>query len=128
VRASAADAARGTSGTLRANYDGGSIALPNPTIAEFFNTSVFAIPSPGTFGTAGRNIITGPGSQQLNAQLARDMHYGGSHVVTLDVSATNLLNTVNFAAIDTYVNSPTFGQVVSVRPLRSMQLSARFRF
>jgi len=48
--------------------------------------------------------------------------------VTLAVSATNLLNDVNFAAVDTYVNSPTFGQVLSVRPLRSMQLNIRFRY
>jgi len=128
VRASAADAARGTSGTLRADYDGGSITIPNPTIAEFFNTGAFTVPLAGTFGSAGRNIITGPGTRQLNAQVARDLRYGRSHAVTLAVSATNLLNDVNFAAVDTYVNSPTFGQVLSVRPLRSMQLNIRFRY
>ena len=31
-------------------------------------------------------------------------------------------------AIDTVVNSPTFGQVLSVRPMRSAQLNFRFRF
>lgn len=128
VRASAADAARGTSGTLRANYDGSSITVPNPTIAEFFNTGAFSVPFPGSFGTAGRNVITGPGSHQLNAQLARDVRYGRTRTLTLDVSATNLLNTVNFGAIDTFVNSPTFGQVLSVRPRRSVQVGLRFRF
>jgi hypothetical protein len=128
VRASAADAARGTSGTLRADYDGGSITIPNPTIAEFFNTGVFSVPAIGTFGSSGRNIIAGPGARQLNAQIARDLRYGRSHAVTLAVSATNLLSDVNFAAVDTYVNSPTFGQVLSVRPLRSVQLNMRFRY
>ena len=128
VRASAADAARGTSGTLRADYDGGTITIPNPTTAHFFNTGVFSVPAAGTFGTAGRNIITGPGTRQLNAQLARDLRFGRSHAVTLALSATNLLNDVNFAAVDTYVNSPTFGQVLSVRPLRSAQLNIRFRY
>ena len=128
VRASAADAARGTSGTLRADYNGGRITLANPTISEFFNTSVFSVPLAGSFGTAGRNVIAGPGTRQLNAQLARDLRYGRTHAVTLAVSATNLLNTVNFAAVDPYVNSPTFGQVLSVRPLRSVQLNVRFRF
>ena len=128
MRASASDAARGTTGTLRADYDGGSITIPNPTIAAFFNTGVFSVPSAGTFGTAGRNIITGPAMRQLNAQLARDLRYGRSHAVTLSISVTNLLSVVNFAAVDTYVNSPTFGQVVSVRPLRSVQLNIRFRY
>ena len=32
----------------------------------------------------------------------------------------NLLNTVQWAAVDTNVNSPTFGQVLSVRPMRTI--------
>ena len=32
---------------------------------------------------------------------------------------------VNYTAIDTIVNSPTFGQVLSVRPMRSMQANLR---
>jgi hypothetical protein len=49
-------------------------------------------------------------------------------VLTVSLNASNLLNLVNYAAIDTVVNSPTFGQVLSVRPMRSMQLGLRFRF
>jgi hypothetical protein len=48
--------------------------------------------------------------------------------VTILVRATNLLNNVNYTAIDTFVNSPTFGQVLSVQPMRSMQVNLRFRF
>jgi hypothetical protein len=39
-----------------------------------------------------------------------------------------VFNNVQYAAIDTIVNSPTFGQVTSVRPMRSVQLNLRFRF
>ena len=53
---------------------------------------------------------------------------GGNRAVTLQVNATNLLNMVNYATVDTVVNSPTFGQVLSVRPMRSMQFNMRFRF
>jgi len=35
---------------------------------------------------------------------------------------------VNYASIDTVVNSPTFGQVLSVRPMRSMTFNVRVRF
>ena len=38
------------------------------------------------------------------------------------------VNLVNYAAIDTVVNSPSFGQVTSVRQMRSMQLVLRFRY
>jgi hypothetical protein len=39
-----------------------------------------------------------------------------------------VFNTVQFASIDAIVNSPTFGQVTAVRPMRRVQLLARFRF
>ena len=128
VQASAGDVARGTNGTLRANYNGAPIQIADPTVAQFFNVSAFSIPASGTFGTAGRNIIIGPGTRQLNAQLSRDMHIGRNRTLTLEAVATNVLNAVNFATVETSVNSPTFGQVLSVRPLRMVQFNVRFRF
>jgi hypothetical protein len=122
------DVARGTNGTLRANYDGQPISLDHATIDQFFNTSAFSVPPTGTFGTASRNLIIGPGSKLLNAQISRDLRLGGTRVVTLQLNGTNLLNMVNYAGIDTVVNSPTFGQVFSVRPMRSMTLNVRFRY
>lgn len=128
VQAAASEVARGTSGTLRANYSGEAVQVADPTIDLFFNTAAFTIPATGAFGTASRNMIIGPGSRQLDAQFARDIRAGGTRVLSVTLSASNLLNLVNYGAIDTVVNSPTFGQVVSVRPMRSMQLGLRFRF
>ena len=128
VTGAAADVARGTNGTLRANYEGSDIQVSNPTIDLFFNTAAFSIPGSGAFGSASRNMIIGPGSKQLNAQLSRDLRLGRTRALTIQVNANNLLNLVNYAAIDTVVNSPTFGQVLSVRPMRSMTANLRFRF
>jgi hypothetical protein len=128
VRGAATEVARGTNGTLRANYDGTQIRLADPTIDLFFNTAAFTVPEAGTFGSADRNLIIGPGSRLLNAQLARDVRFTGSRVMSIQLDANNLLNLVNYAAIDTVVNSPTFGQVLSVRPMRSMRINVRFRF
>ncbi|MDQ3486372.1 MAG: TonB-dependent receptor [Acidobacteriota bacterium] len=128
VQAAAADVARGVSGTLRANYSGQDIQLNDPAIDLFFNTAAFTVPSVGTFGSASRNLIIGPGSRQLDAQFSRDVRLGSTRVLSINLNATNLLNMVNYAAIDTVVNSPTFGQVTSVRPMRAMQLGLRFRF
>ena len=104
------------------------MSLANPTADLFFNTAAFTIPSPGTFGSASRNMIIGPGSKLLNAQLARDVRLGRTRVMTIQLNTNNLLNTINYAAVDTLVNSPTFGQVLSVRGMRSTQLNLRFRF
>ena len=128
VLSAASDAARGTNGTLRADYAGGDIALEEPTVDRFFNTAAFSLPSSGTFGSAGRNLIIGPGSRDVSARLTRDVSIGGTRTLTIQLRANNLLNLVNYAAVNTIVNSPSFGQVTSVRPMRSMQLTLRFTY
>ena len=128
IQGSAADVARGTTGTLRADYNGQPVRVNDPTIDVFFNTGAFSVPAPNTFGNASRNMIIGPGSRLLDAQFSRDLRLGRTRVLTFQLNASNLLNMVNYSAIDTVVNSPTFGQVVSVRPMRSMQANIRFRF
>lgn len=128
VSGASRDVSQGVNGALRANYTGAPITVDTPTVDEFFNVAAFAVPPAGQFGTSPRNIIIGPGSRQLNAQFSRDVLLGGTRAVTILVRATNLLNNVNYTAIDTYVNSPTFGEVLSVQPMRSMQVNLRFRF
>jgi hypothetical protein len=124
----ASDVAQGIGGTLRADYTGLPITLASPTIDEYFNTAAFAVPAAGTFGDSLRNMVIGPSSHQVNAQFTRDVTLGGTRGLSINVNATNLFNTVNYAAIDTNVNSPTFGEVLSVRPLRTVRLGVRFRF
>jgi hypothetical protein len=128
VRGAARDVAQGLNGALRADYNGAPIESENPTIDQFFNTSAFSVPSTGLFGTSPRNVIIGPGSTQLDAQLSRDVRLGGPRSVSIQLRASNLLNLVNYTSVDTFVNSPTFGQILSVRPMRSAQLNLRFRF
>jgi hypothetical protein len=128
VLGAASDLLRGVNGSLRANYDGAPIALSDPTLDEFFNITAFSPPLPGQFGTSTRDMIVGPGSHQLNALFQRDIRIGGNRAMTLQVNANNLLNTVQWAAVDTNINSPTFGQVIAARPMRTMTVTARFRF
>jgi hypothetical protein len=122
------DVARGTNGTLRANYNGQPVAIGDPTVAEFFNTAAFSIPSPGTFGDAGRNTIIGPGTSTLNFGVTKNINFGQTRGLSIQVLANNLLNDVQFASIDTNLNSPTFGQVTAVRPMRRMSIQTRYRF
>jgi hypothetical protein len=86
------------------------------------------VPAPGTFGNAGRNTIIGPGTSVVNLGITRNVIWGQTRGVSIQLLASNLFNTVQFASIDTVVNSPTFGQVTAVRPMRRMQLLMRFRF
>jgi len=124
----ASDVARGTGGTLRADYNGQPIYLTDPTIDRYFNTDAFASPLVGTFGNSQRNFVTGPGSHQMNANFTRDVRLGGNRTMSITVNASNLLNTINYGGLDTNVNSPTFGQINSARGMRTIRLNMRFRF
>jgi hypothetical protein len=53
---------------------------------------------------------------------------GGNRVLSVQIVANNVFNALQFAAIDTVVNSPTFGQVIAARAPRRIQISTRFRF
>jgi hypothetical protein len=128
VTGNVADVARGVNGTLRANYNGDPIALGDPTTTRFFNTAAFSVPPLGQFGNAGRNTITGPGSTNVNMALSKNVNFGRTRGMSIRIQATNVFNAVQFTSIDTVVNSPTFGQVTAVRPMRSVQLVTRVRF
>jgi hypothetical protein len=128
VIGASSDISRGTNGTLRADYNGAAIDLSNPTMAMFFNTAAFSIPAAGTFGNSDRNLITGPSSKTLNMSLSKSMRYLGNRSISLRIQANNVLNMPQWGSIDTVVNSPTFGRVVSMRSMRSVQIIARVSF
>ena len=82
----------------------------------------------GQWGNAGRNSITGP-----RAVLARRRHRPHVPVgrrLNLDwrIDATNVLNRVTYAAVNTIVGSPQFGLPTAANPMRKMQTSLRLRF
>jgi hypothetical protein len=60
--------------------------------------------------------------------MSKSMRYLGNRSLSLRIQANNVLNTPQWGSIDTVVNSPTFGRVVSMRAMRSVQITARFSF
>jgi hypothetical protein len=128
ITGAAANVAQGLNGTLRANYSGDPIQLDSPAMAQFFNTGAFSIPPPGTYGNSARNLIVGPGTQAANMSLQKIFMLPRQRSLTVRAQANNVFNHVQWGAIDTVVNSPTFGQVTSVRSMRSVTFSIRAGF
>lgn len=122
------DINRGTNGTLRADVTGLPVALPDPTVAEWFNTAAFVVPPDGQFGDAGRNTIRGPTTVLFNMAATKVVPLGDVRVLELRTQVANVFNTPQFTAIDTIVNSPSFGRVISTGSMRKMQIVMRFRF
>ena len=125
---SAADIARGTNGTLRADYIGAPISLDNPSVNRWFNTDAFSVPLPGTYGNAGRNIIRGPGTRSFNMTLNKSFRLTGNRTLDVRIQANNVFNLVTYSNINTTVNSTAFGQVTSASQMRRVQIQARYRF
>lgn len=128
VENSATDVAGGVSGALRANATGEAIHLAHPTINEWFNTAAFTQPASGSYGTAGRNTIIGPGSWLMNLYVSKNFPTGATSGMEVRGEADNLLNHANDSGIDTTVNSSTYGHVTSVASMRKMVLSLRYHF
>jgi trimeric autotransporter adhesin len=123
-----ADVAKGVNGTLRADVTGEGAPVGDPTVASWFNTGAFVVPPPGAFGDAGRNTIIGPGTFLVNMSLIKNIALGRPRTLSIRILANNVFNTPPLAGIDTVVNSPTYGQVVQVGAMRSVQIQTRFRF
>jgi hypothetical protein len=136
VLGGALDIGRGVSGSLRANaVPGESISISDPTALKWFNTAAFCAPSAtctnptgSQFGDAGRNVIEGPGQVALDMTLNKTITIKESRALDLRISANNIFNTVHFTAINTAVNSLTFGEVTATGGMRRVTMQARFRF
>ena len=106
----------------------GAAAADNQDPNRWFNTAAFSMPAYGTFGNAGRNILEGPGYQNVNLALLKQVQLPGRTRLQLRAEAFNLLNRVNFDLPDNFFGSPTFGQILSAGSPRHIQFGARFLF
>jgi hypothetical protein len=63
----------------------------------WFNPGAFALPPPGQFGTAGRNILRGPGFARFDLALQKSFQLREGMKIMIGAQAFNLLNHPNFA-------------------------------
>ena len=103
----------------------GDPGLSNRSANAWFATDAFTFPAFGSFGDAGRNILDGPGFQNLNLAVLKRAAIGEGVDLQLRLEAFNLLNRVNLALPDAFLGSPTFGRILSAGPARRLQLGVK---
>src|SRR5258708_1179380 len=113
------------------NYTPGcALNLNNdPKNGEGFDTSCFSLPALGQLGTAPRRFFYGPGINNTDLTLIKNVSFGGSRSLQLRLEAFNAFNHAQFygpGAVDGNVASGTFGQIVNAAPPRLIQLAAKF--
>jgi hypothetical protein len=107
-------------------------AVNQPT--SWFNTCAFVQPPAGQFGDAGRNIMTGPGMENLDFSMYKNIILRReSHRLQLRGEVFNLFNHPNFDIPSHVFESPNFGQVLSEnaygnKPPRQIQLGLKYIF
>src|SRR5580698_9552165 len=62
----------------------------------WFNPAAFAVPPPGEFGNAGRNILRGPGFAQFDPSIHKAFAITERRKITVGVEAYNVFNHPNF--------------------------------
>ncbi len=106
----------------------GNPALQNPNPEQWFNTAAFAFAPRGTFGNAGRNILDGPGYENINASLVKNTALSERFNLQLRAEVFNLFNHPNFNLPDNFLGSPTFGRITSAREPRHIQFGVKLLF
>ena len=79
-------------------------------------------------GNAGRNILDGPGYQNVNLAVIKHLSLGGDARLQLRAETFNVLNHGNLDLPDAFLGSPTFGQILSAQSPRRFQFGIKALF
>jgi len=114
-------------------YTPGPLALNhNPRIAApYFNTSLFSLQPLGEPGNAKRRFFYGPGIDNYDMALLKNVALTESKSLQFRFEAFNVFNHAQFygpASVNGNVNSSSFGEVVSAAAPRLMQAAVKFIF
>ncbi len=95
---------------------------------RFFDETAFSLPPALAFGSAGRNILTGPGTSSIDVALVRSLELTEGVTAEVRAEAFNLANRANFGLPQRTFGLPTFGRILSADQARQIQLGLRFSF
>jgi hypothetical protein len=101
---------------------------------SWFNTCAFVAPPAGQFGDLGRNTMTGPGLENLDFSMYKNIILRKeSHRLQLRGEVFNLFNHPNFDIPNHVFEDPNFGQVLSEnaygnKPPRQIQVGVKYIF
>jgi len=95
---------------------------------RWFDTTAFAANAPFTFGNAGRNLLEGPGS--VNLDFAMYKHFSITERLRLQfrAEAFNMTNTPAFGVPNAQVGNASFGRISGADTPRNLQFGLKLIF
>jgi hypothetical protein len=100
----------------------------NAQILQWFNTAGFTFNAIGTYGTAGLNILDGPGFYNFDTGILKNFAITEAKHLQFRFESFNILNHANLNNPDGNVSSPTFGRIVGASAPRIIELGVKFMF
>jgi hypothetical protein len=121
----------------QANIGAGPAQRPNTlgnpndgskTPEQWFNTSAFSLPALYTFGNAARNAVIGPGLQEFDVSLQKNLPLTEATKLQFRAEAYNLFNHPNFNIPNRTAFTANFGTISSAQDSRQLQLALKLSF
>lgn len=116
------------------DFSGGPLHLnknPRSNGNNYFHTSAFSMNALGEPGTSKRRFFYGPGADNYDMAVAKNLPFTESKNLLFRVEAFNVFNHAQFngpQSVDGNIGSSTFGNVISAAAPRILQGALKFSF
>jgi hypothetical protein len=95
-------------------------------VMNFFNRDAFALPGIGRYGSAGRNIFSGPALVSTDLAILKDFRVTELHRLQFRAEFFNLFNQVNFNNPVANLSSATYGRITGAQAGRAIQFGLKY--
>lgn len=102
--------------------------LDNPSLERWFDPAAFTAPERFTFGTSGRNILSGPGLRRMDFSVHKNFRVREGHRLQVRAEFFNLTNTPKFGNPITNITVRSAGQIISATGEREIQFALKYSF
>lgn len=97
-------------------------------LTEYFNTAAFGPNAIGTFGNSPRNLLYGPGTENVDMSLFKTFPVKETWNIEFRAEVFNVFNHPNFGNPVNNLSSSQFGSILSAGSPRIIQLALRLTF
>jgi hypothetical protein len=113
---------------LVSNPNVGQPHTPNEWVSRSPFLQLNPVTQAGQFGNEGRNVVRGPGIEDVDLSLFKYFTISETKRVQFRAECFNLLNHPNFGLPENDLQSPAFGQILQAASPRLLQLAIKFIF
>src|SRR5262249_55727931 len=99
--------------------------VEHPTLQRWYDPSAFVVPERFTFGSAGRNILTGPGLRRGDIAVHKNFRIREGHRLQVRAEMFNLTNTPKFLNPVANVTISSAGQITGATGAREVQVALK---